>query len=199
MTRTDILNQDNREELIKSYRSNFDFKDYEIEDNELIERISEKEEAITTAGRQIAKKTLELGKLFYETHELLSNYKTGTFVAWIKYMNIDKNFVYRAIDRWKIFLKHQNPMLAEASVKTIEFIKKNDEILDKKKINEILEDPKLAAKTIKEMQDEKIETKKETSIEAKILEIDKKIEKLEDKIRKLENEKKKLFSNTPQG
>ena len=155
------------------------------------------------SGKVVARETLKLGKKFFEIQELLSNCKVGTFVAWIKYMNIDKNFVYRKIDAWKLFVKYQNPMVAEASVRTIEFIKKNEE-LETEKINEILEEPKFASEKIKEIQEaEIIEKEVDKTLEEKINEIDekiegeyRKIEKIEEKIKILEKKKTTLLEES---
>lgn len=200
MGRFDIITKKNEIVQKNRYQSSFEFEKYDISDEEMKNRISKIEEETLETGKQIAKKNLELGKKFYEMQKLLANSKTGTFLAWINYMNIDKNFVYRAIDRWKIFLKHRNPRLAEASIKTIEFIKQNDETLDENKINEILEEPKLASKKIKEIKEMEAEEVKEISVEEKIAEINKKInheyqkiEKSEEKIKKLEEKKQKLI------
>jgi len=197
MGRIEMLTKTNN--LVQTaYKSDFEFKKYEIEDEELILKLSKSEEEVMKSGKVVAKESLKLGRKFFEIQELLSNCKSGTFVAWIKYMNIDKNFVYRKIDAWKLFMKYQNPMIAEASVRTIEFIKKNDEILETKKINEILEEPKSAPEKIKEIQQAEI-VEEEKTIEDKVSEIDKRIEaeyekiaKSEEKIKLLKEKKNKL-------
>ena len=129
MGRFDILKQDdsqNRE--LEVYKSGFNFSEYEMEDMDTVKRITETEEEIMRTAKQIAKKTLEIGKLLYETQQLMASYKNGTFVAWFTYMKMDKNTVYRAIDRYKMFLNYKNPQIANASIRTIEFLKKNEEI-----------------------------------------------------------------------
>jgi hypothetical protein len=192
MGRFDILKQDdsqNRE--LEVYSSDFNFSEYEMEDMDTIRRVTETEEEIIRTAKQIAKKNLEMGKLLYETQQLMANYKNGTFVAWFTYMGLDKNFVYREINRWELFRKLRNPQVAEASVRTLDFIKKHEE-LEEDKITEILEDPKQAPEKIKSIVEEKISDSEETGTEDEITKIDEKIKKLELQLEKLKEKKIKL-------
>ena len=196
MSRLEILNQSNEKREIKevNYKSEFDFEKFEIEDENLIKEISQKEEEILSVGKQLAKKTLELGKLLCETQQILSNNKNGTFVAWFTYMGLEKNMVYREINRWDLFQKHRNPQIAEASIRTLEFIKKHEN-LEAEVIEEIIGNPKEASEKIKEKLNE---IKKEENVyhdkhsQNKIEDIDNKIKKLQHKIVKLQHEIEKL-------
>ena len=191
MGRYDILKQDdsqNRE--LEIYSSDFNFSEYEMEDMDTIRRVTETEEEIIRTAKQIAKKNLEMGKLLYETQQLMANYKNGTFVAWFTYMGLDKNFVYREINRWELFRKLRNPQVAEASVRTLDFIKKHEE-LEEDKITEILEDPKQAPEKIKSIVEENSD-EEETGTEDEITKIDEKIKKLELQLEKLKEKKIKL-------
>ena len=191
MGRFDILKQDdsqNRE--LEVYKSGFNFSEYEMEDMDTVKRITETEEEIMRTAKQIAKKNLEIGKLLYETQQLMANYKNGTFVAWFTYMGLDKNFVYREINRWELFRKLRNPQVAEASVRTLDFIKKHEE-LEEDKITEILEDPKQAPEKIKSIVEENSDSE-ETGTEDEITKIDEKIKKLELQLEKLKEKKIKL-------
>ena len=191
MGRFDILKQDdsqNRE--LEIYSSDFNFSEYEMEDMDTIRRVTETEEEIIRTAKQIAKKNLEMGKLLYETQQLMANYKNGTFVAWFTYMGLDKNFVYREINRWELFRKLRNPQVAEASVRTLDFIKKHEE-LEEDKITEILEDPKQAPEKIKSIVEENSD-EEETGTEDEITKINEKIKKLELQLEKLKEKKIKL-------
>ncbi len=191
MGRFDILKQDdsqNRE--LEIYSSDFNFSEYEMEDMDTIRRVTETEEEIIRTAKQIAKKNLEMGKLLYETQQLMANYKNGTFVAWFTYMGLDKNFVYREINKWELFRKLRNPQVAEASVRTLDFIKKHEE-LEEDKITEILEDPKQAPEKIKSIVEENSD-EEETGTEDEITKIDEKIKKLELQLEKLKEKKIKL-------
>ena len=191
MGRFDILKQDdsqNRE--LEIYSSDFNFSEYEMEDMDTIRRVTETEEEIIRTAKQIAKKNLEMGKLLYETQQLMANYKNGTFVAWFTYMGLDKNFVYREINKWELFRKLRNPQVAEASVRTLDFIKKHEE-LEEDKITEILEDPKQAPEKIKSIVEENSD-EEETGTEDEITKIDEKIKKLELQLEKLKEKKIKI-------
>lgn len=191
MGRFDILKQDdsqNRE--LEVYKSGFNFSEHEIEDSDVVNKVTETEEEIIRTAKQIAKKNLEMGKLLYETQQLMSSYKNGTFVAWFTYMGLDKNFVYREINRWELFRKLRNPQVAEASVRTLDFIKKHEE-LEEDKITEILKDPKQASEKIKSIVEENSD-EEETGTEDEITKIDEKIKKLELQLEKLKEKKIKL-------
>ena len=196
MSRLEILNQSNEKREIKevNYKSEFDFEKFEIEDENLIKEISQKEEEILSVGKQLAKKTLELGKLLCETQQILSNNKNGTFVAWFTYMGLEKNMVYREINRWDLFQKHRNPQIAEASIRTLEFIKKHED-LEAEVIDIIIGNPKEASEKIKEIKEIEKEENKTEDIEEKIQKINDKIEKLYKQIEKLKEEKEKLEEN----
>ena len=192
MGRFDILKQDdsqNRE--IEIYRSGFNFSEHEIEDSDVVNKVTETEEEIIRTAKQIAKKNLEMGKLLYETQQLMASYKNGTFVAWFTYMGLDKNFVYREINRWELFRKLRNPQVAEASVRTLDFLKKHEE-LEEDKITEILENPKQAFEKIKSIVEEKKLDAEEAETEDEITKIDEKIKKLELQLEKLKEKKIKL-------
>lgn len=196
MGRFDILNQETKEIQINEYKSDFNFQKYEIEDTEVIEQITLKEEEITRAVRQIAKKTLEVGKMLYETQKLLADYNNGTFVAWFSYMGLDRNFVYREINRWEMFRKYRNPQIAEASIRTLEFIKKHEE-LEETEIIEILEDPRQAPEKIKafietEENKEVLNNNKKLDKQLELAKIDEQIRKYKEKIAKLEERKLKI-------
>ncbi len=191
MGRLDILKQENNQNISNSYKSDFNFLEYEIDDENTINEISQKEEEIIRTAKQIARKSLDLGRMLYETQQLLSNYKSGIFAAWFTYMGMDKNFVYREINRWELFQKYKNPQIAEASIRTLDFIKKNEE-LEENKVIEILEEPKKAPEVIKEIKEEKQVVSK--SKEEQVEEIEEQIEKLYKKIEILEKKKEEINS-----
>ena len=193
MGRFDILKQDDSQNKeIEVYRSGFSFSEHEIEDSNVVNKVTETEEEIIRTAKQIAKKNLEMGKLLYETQQLMSSYKNGTFVAWFTYMGLDKNFVYREINRWELFRKLRNPQIAEASVRTLDFIKKHEE-LEEDKITEILEDPKQAPEKIKSLVEEKISNDNKCEYEEELEKIEEKIERLEIQLKKLKEKKLKLM------
>ena len=153
MDRQELLsiNKDRKME-VESYHSNFDFDKYEITDESVIREVTQTEEDIQQIGKFMAKKALEMGRKLKRVQEILSSHGTGTFVAWFTSLGLDKNMVYREINRWEQFEKYRNPAIAEASVRTLEYIKKNNDKLEEAEIVEILGDPVEAAKKIKEIE-----------------------------------------------
>ena len=124
MDREELLNiSKNRKIEVESYHSSFDFDKYEITDEKVIREVTQNEEDIRQIGKFVAKKALELGRKLKRVQEILSNHGTGTFVAWFNSMGLDKNMVYREINRWEQFHKYRNPAIAEASVRTLELYK----------------------------------------------------------------------------
>lgn len=192
MDRQELLNiNKNRKMEVESYHSNFDFDKYEITDERIIREVTQNEEDIRQIGKFVAKKALELGRKLKRVQEILSSYGKGTFVAWFTSLGLDKNMVYREINRWEQFEKYRNPAIAEASVRTLEYIKKNNDKLEEAEIVEILEDPVEAAKKIKEIE-KKGKEETEIDFDKKIQKLSEKIEKAHKNIEKWEMEIKKL-------
>ena len=192
MDREELLNiNKNRKMEVEVYHSNFNFDKYEITDERIIREVTQNEEDIRQIGKFVAKKALELGRKLKRVQEILSSHGTGTFVAWFNSMGLDKNMVYREINRWEQFQKYRNPAIAEASVRTLEYIKKNNDKLEEAEIVEILEDPVEAARKIKEIE-KKVKEETEINFDEKIQKLNEKIEKAYKNIEKWELEIKKL-------
>ena len=196
MDREELLNiNKNRKMEVESYHSSFDFDKYEITDEKVIREVTQNEEDIRQIGKFVAKKALELGKKLKKVQEILSSHGTGTFVAWFNSMGLDKNMVYREINRWEQFQKYRNPAIAEASVRTLEYIKKNNDRLEEAEIVEILENPAESAKKIKEIE-KKGKEEKEIDFDDRMQKLNEKIEKAYKNIEKWELEIKKLKGET---
>lgn len=192
MDRQELLNiNKNRKMEVESYHSDFDFDKYEITDERVIREVTQTEEDIRQIGKFMAKKALEIGRKLKRVQEILSNHGTGTFVAWFTSLGLDKNMVYREINRWEQFEKYRNPAIAEASVRTLEYIKKNNDKLEEAEIVEILENPAESAKKIKEIE-KKGKEETEINFDEKIQKLSEKIEKARKNIEKWEFEIKKL-------
>ena len=180
---------------VESYHSDFDFDKYEITDERIIREVTQTEEDIQQIGKFMAKKTLELGRKLKRVQEILSSHGTGTFVAWFNSMGLDKNMVYREINRWEQFQKYRNPAIAEASIRTLEYIKKNTDKLEETEIVEILENPAESAKKIKEIEKKGKEEIK-VNFDEKIQKLSEKIEKAYKNIEKWESEINKIKSKS---
>lgn len=194
MDRQELLNiKKDRKMEVESYHSNFDFNKYEITDENVIREVTQTEGDIRQIGKFMAKKALEMGKKLKRVQEILSSHGTGTFVAWFTSLGLDKNMVYREINRWKQFEKYRNPAIAEASVRTLEYIKKNNDKLEEAEIVEILEDPVEAAEKIKEIE-KKGKEEIEINFDEKIQKLIEKIDKAYKNIEKWEKELNELKS-----
>ena len=196
MDRQELLNiNKNRKMEVESYHSNFDFDKYEITDERIIREVTQTEEDIQQIGKFMAKKALELGRKLKRVQEILSSHGTGTFVAWFNSMGLDKNMVYREINRWEQFQKYRNPAIAEASIRTLEYIKKNTDKLEETEIVEILENPAESAKKIKEIEKKGKEEIK-VNFDEKIQKLSEKIEKAYKNIEKWKSEINKIKSKS---
>ena len=194
MDRQELLNiKKDRKMEVESYHSNFDFNKYEITDENVIREVTQTEGDIRQIGKFMAKKALEMGKKLKRVQEILSSHGTGTFVAWFTSLGLDKNMVYREINRWEQFEKYRNPAIAEASVRTLEYIKNNNDKLEEAEIVEILEDPVEAAEKIKEIE-KKGKEEIEINFDEKIQKLIEKIDKAYKNIEKWEKELNELKS-----
>ena len=179
---------------IQKYESSFNYGEFELESEEK-EYFIEKEQRLINLGQRVIKATLEIGKELSEVQDKISskNKNNGMFVAWFENLGLKKDYVYREINRWKMFEKYKIQTIAEASIRTIEFLKQNSDKIAEEEIEEILEIPADASKKIKAIK-ENIETKKESIItpELEIKLINQKIDNYFDKIDKLELRRKEL-------
>ncbi|AMD95914.1 hypothetical protein [Leptotrichia sp. oral taxon 847] len=179
-------------DVVERYESSFNYEEFEV-NNEEKEYFIEKEQELINLGQQVVKATLEIGKKLSEVQEKIGNPNNGMFLKWFEHIGFKKNYVYREINRWKMFEKYQISAIAEASIRTIDFIKKNEDKVAKNEIEEILKMPGQASNKIKSLK-ENIEIKKESIItpEIEIKIINEKIDFYFEKINKLDLRKKEL-------
>ena len=179
---------------IVKYESSFNYGEFELESEER-EYFIEKEQRLINLGQRVIKTTLEIGKELSEVQDKISskNKNNGMFFAWFENLGLNKNYVYREINRWKMFEKYKIPAIAEASIRTLDFVSQYSDKVAEEEIEEILEIPTDASKKIKAIK-ENIETKKESIItpELEIKLINQKIDNYFDKIDKLELRRKEL-------
>ena len=182
---------------IQKYHSNFNFEEYEIDDEEVINGIDEKEENILKNIQQINRNRKEMSKNLYEIHLLLSKQKTGTFLGYLNYLGISKDTAYRLIDMWKLFIDTKKTKVFELTHNVVKQLKSiTNENGDNQDIVEVIEaeNPTERLKELKK--DSKVYSIKENmtskDIEKEIKRIDKKIEKKYLEIENLEKEKENL-------
>jgi len=186
MSINSILEKRNKFQEAVETTSNFDFKFYGIEDEATRNELLQKEEIAKRNIMQIQRNTIELGKILYETQELLANNKNGAFNGWFLNLGLKKDFVYREIQRYKIFLKYHNEKIKELSIRTIKYISSNE--IPEEQVIEIIEaeEPSKKIDEIeKSLKNGLTSEEKINVLEVKIIQARKKILKWEEEIKKL--------------
>ena len=178
---------------LDNYKSKFNFEEFEITEQEIISELTHKEEKIVKNIKLIQRHSFEFSKTLYETRELLANHKTGAFVAWFTNLGLNKNIVYRAIDKYELVLETNNRNILNLPYRVVDVIKKSE--LSGKEINDIvkLEDTKQIVKTINDIKENKEKNNSATTIdiENEITKLKKKKDTLYKKIEEIDN----LISN----
>ena len=170
-------------------QTNFNYEEHEIKDSKLINSLIDKEENIQKQMKQIVRVSIDMARNLFEAREELASYKSGTFYAWFESLGLNKDYVYRAINKYELFLETNNPRVMDLSKRAIEFIKKNKDVVEVEEIEEIINSENPTEK-IKEIKDKEIPEKKSEVIEAETIES---LEKKENKIKsKIEKTKKLL-------
>ena len=120
-------------------------------------------------------------------------------MAWFENLGLKKDTVYRAIDKYKLYLDTNNNKVFELSHSVVKGLRKeiehreesenlNDEFISE--IVEVVESEKPVEK-LKEIIDK--ETDQEIDIDKEISKIDKQVQKYYEKITELENKKEELI------
>jgi len=186
MSINSILEKRNKFQQVAETTSNFDFKFYGIEDETTKNELLQKEEIAKRNIMQIQRNTIELGKILYETQELLANNKNGAFNGWFLNLGLKKDFVYREIQRYKIFLKYHNEKIKKLSIRTIKYISSNE--MPEEQVIEIIEaeEPSKKIDEIeKSLKNGLTSEEKINVLEVKIIQARKNILKWEEQIKKL--------------
>ena len=178
---------------LDKYNSRFDFEKFEITDRNIIFDLTNKEERIVKNLTMIKRNTFEFSKTLYEAQKLLSNHKTGVFIAWFTNLGLNKNVVYRAIDKYELVLETNNKSVLNLPYRVIDIIKKSE--LSNKEKNEIvkIEDSKQIIQTIsdlnsKQENSEIISVKENIDVKKEIQKLKEKREKLYERIQEIDNQ-----------
>ncbi len=183
---------------IVEYKSNFDFKEANIDDEETISLINEKEERLKENLLKNFNSRKEIAKMLYEIQETMAKHGSGIFLKYLDYIQIKKTMAYNLINNWKLFISTNANKVFELPYRTINEISKeikNNDDLTTNEIIEIIED-ETPEKKIQEIKETRNLTLNNTigEVEKKIQEIDKKIQSHYKKIDKLEEEKNNLIN-----
>ena len=178
---------------LDKYNSKFDFAEFEITDRNIIFDLTTKEERILKNLTMIKRNTFEFSKTLYEAQKLLSNHKTGVFIAWFTNLGLNKNVVYRAIDKYELVLETNNKNVLNLPYRVIDIIKKSE--LSNKEKNEIvkIEDSKQIIQTISDLNSQKenseiISAKENIDVKKEIQKLEGKREKLYERIQEIDNQ-----------
>ena len=183
-------------------QNNFDYEEHEISDTKIINSLVEIEKNIQKLAKQVLRASLDMAKNLYEAREELASYKSGTFYAWFENLGLNKDFVYRAINKYELYLKTNNPRVMDLSKRAVEFIKKNEDVIEIEEIKEIInsENPTEKIKTIQDKEITEVEEvqtiesleKKEKKIKSKIEKTQKLLEVLERELNNIQTQKSEI-------
>lgn len=184
---------------LDEYKSKFNFEEFEITDKKTIAELYNKEEKVLQNINKIQRSTFEFFQTLYEAQNLLSKAKTGAFVAWFENLGLKKDTVYRAIDKYKLYLDTNNNKVFELSHSVVKGLRKEiehreeSENLNEEFISEIVEvvEAEKPVEKLKEIIDK--DTDQEIDIDKEISKIDKQVQKYYEKITELENKKDELI------
>ncbi len=159
-----------------TYKSKVDYEMLQVNENEKIELIKleqiviKKQEAISTS-------LMDMSTALYDAQKILSREKVGdgTFMKWFEQLGLSKSFVYRCLDKYKLYLISNMETVMDLTVKETTMITKalnNKEIEEAEVIDIISSDNIIKAiedKTKGPEQEEEIDIEyfKELSIDEK--------------------------------
>lgn len=116
---------------------------------------------------QSTKHLLAFAQKLKESQLVLKEYGKGTFVKWFTALGLEKNFVYRLLDKFNLYLVSKNEKVMEAPATIVNYFKKENDASKIKVLNKILESdkPSVALKIYKEENPKKREIPNEEMIE----------------------------------
>lgn len=145
-----------------------------INDDKDKELLFQYEFVISNSISQINKNLRNICEKLFLAQSLLANYDNnqGAFVSWFTSFDIDKNFVYRCIDRYKVYLETQKDIYLtdKISVRGIHLVKNLTDIETKVEIAEKFERSELVnSNQIMKFLSNKYDAYKERAVTEKIV------------------------------
>ena len=135
------------------YISPIDYSELEVS-KEDEKKLIEYEKVALENSKRIKEHLFNLAEIFYEAQKLLSSKDNtkGKFLKWIEGIGFGKSFVYETLDRYNIYLEHNNKKIFELPVRAMREIKK----LPSEKAIEVMnsENPSNKIKELKEVIEE---------------------------------------------
>lgn len=135
------------------YISPIDYNELEVS-KEDERKLIEFEKVALENSKRIKEHLFNLAEVFYEAQKLLSSKDNtkGKFLKWIEGIGFGKSFVYETLDRYNIYLEHNNKKIFELPVRAMREIKK----MPSEKAIEVMnsEDPSNKIKELKEISED---------------------------------------------
>ena len=137
----------------EAYVSPIDYTELEVS-KEDEKKLIEYEKVALENSKRVSEHLLSLAEVFYEAQKLLSSKDNtkGKFLKWVEGIGFGKSFVYETLDRYNIYLEHNNKKIFELPVRAMREIKK----LPSEKAIEVMnsENPSNKIKELKEVTEE---------------------------------------------
>lgn len=135
------------------YTSPINYNELEVS-KEDEKKLIEFEKVALENSKRIKEHLFNLAEVFYEAQKLLSSKDNtkGKFLKWIEGIGFGKSFVYETLDRYNIYLEHNNKKIFELPVRAMREIKK----MPSEKAIEVMnsEDPSNKIKELKKVSEE---------------------------------------------
>lgn len=111
----------------QSYKSNFDFEEFNIADKDKSDLLS-LEEKIKSSQTTFVKSTLEIGNILCQAQDKLKNYGTGSFMKWYENLGFNKDNVSYFLKRFELSLVYpeKREYIAEMPVRLVKELTKKD-------------------------------------------------------------------------
>lgn len=126
---------------VSTYKSNIDYNILNVDENEKKELI-ECEEIIIKKQEAISISLMELSTALYKAQQILSQKEAGdgTFTKWYEQLKLSKNFVYRALNKYKLYLISNIETVMDLTVKETTALTKalNDNVIQEAEVIEII-------------------------------------------------------------
>lgn len=188
--RTAIKNNVNTIIPANTYETKINYKELDVNEEEKIQLIN-CEQIVIKKQETISLSLMELSTALYNAQQILSREKVGDgrFLKWFEQLNLSKSFVYRCLDKYRLYLISNIETVMDLTVKETAMITKalNNKEIEEAEIVEIIQ-----ADNIIKTLDEKINGVNEEEEEDEIDLSNFTNSSKEDQIKELKNIRKEL-------
>lgn len=127
--------------VVEEYTPIVNYTELELKDDDLKKMIN-CEKNILFHQQKSMEHLLALSQTLYEAQQILSNYKNGGFRNWFEELGLKKDFVYMCIKRYNLYLNYNNEKVMAIPEKIVKDLVKQESILQKEQVLEILKSEK---------------------------------------------------------